>query len=662
MKYSLGTRFVLSSNQIDCANPFRPNSFEGYFEKEESVYGAVIWNGDQDQKTLYKLELEKVFICSSKNDFIPTYDPDGKIYNEGPQFGCSKPHKSIRHRILLLDRSSDSNKQTSDYGLGKKFKFEAEFLSDSLNNCTKPEKSQNYYAMDGFKFSLKNLFELENRTSKNFDHFDAEKSYLMQEGLWYVQALFVIRPLVSEKLQDKAYQRQIRHLSSISVYSLKGIYNNGTNLQTFKLVHSKKSLNHLSSLYKNSQENKSLLGNGSAAGDIYYKKMHQIFTYSDIFLKLVIPLIVLIVILSSVVTAIYCRKQAVVKILRNQRIQKYLAKEFANESTNKNSLKYMLTSKARKTFLNAANNRKSCLYNKNDINTSENGSGTNSTSDTIIASPLLEQSNSSKNTSKLNSLMMNKSQTNQVPRLNLNAQEDSNCTLQTFISSGNNSSYLSQPVSESQQKSYLTQKSSNINEHPYDDTIYQLNHNNENHEEEALNLTGENRSRKESNSKLDSIKAVFNRAKQFSPSFILNKTGLKNFHRSSGDDEKYVDDDAYTKKLNFSPNKKVITESQNPIYKYKRGKNRNNYLYFNYNNNKMNYFNGEPINDLIVADPEMIINENETNGKLMMITSTPLISEAIALSMNSSTPNQTTPVSSAAKFPTKLKRLSGTEV
>ena len=658
MKYSLGTRFVLSSTQIDCTNPFRPTSFEGYFEKEESLYGAVIWNGDQDQKTLYKLELEKVFICSSKSDFIPTYDPDGKIYGEGPQFGCSKPHKSIRHRILLLDRSSDSNKQTSDYGLGKKFKFEAEFLSAGSNNCSKPNEpnSPSYYAMDGFKFSLKNLFELENRTSKNVD------AHLWPEGgLWYVQALFVIRPLVSEKLQDKAYQRKLRHLSSISVYSLKGIYNNGTHLQTFKLVHSKKSLHHLSGLHKNNKENK------SAAGDVYYKKMQQIFTYSDVFLKLVVPLIALIVVLSSVVAAIYCRKQALVKILRNEQVQKYLAKELASESTSKHSLKYMLTSRARKTLLNA-NNRKSCLYNKNDVNASENGgSGTNSTSDTIIASPLLEQSDSSKNTSKLNSLMMTKAQTsaNQAPRSNLNAQEDSNCTLQTFVSSGNNSSYLSQPASESQQKSYSTRnQSSNINEHPYDDAIYQLNHSNENREEEALNLTGENRSRREANnSKLDAIKAVFNRAKQFSPSFILNKTGLRHFHRSSGDDEKYVDeDDAYTKKLNFSPSKKVTTESQNPIYKYKRGKNRNNYLYFNYNNNKMNYFNGEPINDLIVADPEMIVNENETNGKLMMITSTPLISEAIALSMNSSTPNQTTPVASAAKFPTKLKRLSGTEV
>lgn len=127
-------------------------------------------------------------------------------------------------------------------------------------------------------------------------------------------------------------------------------------------------------------------------------------------------------------------------------------------------------------------------------------------------------------------------------------------------------------------------------------------------------------------------------------------------------------------------------------------KRNNNYLYFNYNNNKMNYFNTnvEYASDMtdndIISEFNTTTHNNNTNnnsvsirnqtGKLSINTSPVLInSETIAAisSLSSSTPTQITPVSSTTKCslnqPTvntltsnnrstnvAHKRLSGTEV
>ena len=154
MKYSLGTQFTLSKTQIDCSTDINANTVESAFFdqgnlkngtlkenrlvfikkkflfKEDKVYGTVIWTGVESsiKKSAYKLDLEQVYICSTINtdEFIPTYDPDGSIYNEGPQFGCSKSNKLLKHRILLLNRE-----KITDYIENEK--FQAKFITNDLN-------------------------------------------------------------------------------------------------------------------------------------------------------------------------------------------------------------------------------------------------------------------------------------------------------------------------------------------------------------------------------------------------------------------------------------------------------------------------------------------------------------------------------------------------
>ena len=145
---------------------------------------------------------------------------------------------------------------------------------------------------------------------------------------------------------------------------------------------------------------------------------------------------------------------------------------------------------------------------------------------------------------------------------------------------------------------------------------------------------------------------------------------------------KYIDSDVYSSCTkahpllhnlessnidSFNSNTSNYNESNSVNNNFKRhqsnGKNqRKNYLYFNYTNNKMNYFNStehdltfnEPLANSELTDCELI------NTPKMMITSTPLISEAIGLSINSSNNQQSPELLSTSS--TKLKRLSGTEV
>lgn len=66
------------------------------------LYGRVLWNPEQNLNAAYKLQLEKVYLCTGKDGYVPFFDPTGTIYNEGPQYGCIQPNKHLKHRFLLL--------------------------------------------------------------------------------------------------------------------------------------------------------------------------------------------------------------------------------------------------------------------------------------------------------------------------------------------------------------------------------------------------------------------------------------------------------------------------------------------------------------------------------------------------------------------------------
>lgn len=62
----------------------------------------MLWNPEQNLNAAYKLQLEKVYLCTGKDGYVPFFDPTGTVYNEGPQYGCIQPNKHLKHRFLLL--------------------------------------------------------------------------------------------------------------------------------------------------------------------------------------------------------------------------------------------------------------------------------------------------------------------------------------------------------------------------------------------------------------------------------------------------------------------------------------------------------------------------------------------------------------------------------
>lgn len=191
LKYTLDTTFILTNNPTDTygtSSQAKSISFDGYFRQGDSLYGRVIWNGDNtDRKTSYKLELEKIYICQSDSkQFVPFYDPEGIVSNKAPQFGCAREHKSLRHRLLVLDKNSPANKNMG-------VEFDTQYGSTA----------------DGFKLDVSGLFALANQS----------QSGNIEEDPWFIQVIYVI------SLGDSTVYKR-----SANVYSLNNIYNNGKHI------------------------------------------------------------------------------------------------------------------------------------------------------------------------------------------------------------------------------------------------------------------------------------------------------------------------------------------------------------------------------------------------------------------------------------------------
>ncbi|KAG9354286.1 hypothetical protein JZ751_012410, partial [Albula glossodonta] len=107
--YSLNTEFQLcNSEKAFLMNPASADvsmaemDYKGAFSIGQTLYGRVLWNPEQNLNTAYKVQLEKVFLCTGQDGYVPFFDPTGTLYNEGPQYGCIQPNKNLRHRFLLL--------------------------------------------------------------------------------------------------------------------------------------------------------------------------------------------------------------------------------------------------------------------------------------------------------------------------------------------------------------------------------------------------------------------------------------------------------------------------------------------------------------------------------------------------------------------------------
>lgn len=178
VEYSLNTLFQLTNEEkVFSSNPrsmensgssIEELDYNGAFSKGQKIYARVLWNPDQDLSTAYKLSIKKVYLCTGKEGYIPTYDPTGETYKDGSQFGCVRPNLNLKHRFLLLDRDHDEKIKIDVPNM----EFEAKFVDETSQYSSLKQRP----GIDGFEMPVDPLYKL------NSGH------------QWYLQVLYVIGP------------------------------------------------------------------------------------------------------------------------------------------------------------------------------------------------------------------------------------------------------------------------------------------------------------------------------------------------------------------------------------------------------------------------------------------------------------------------------------
>ncbi|KPP66085.1 hypothetical protein Z043_115451, partial [Scleropages formosus] len=222
--YSLNTEFQLcNSEKVFMMDPSAADvpmaemDYRGSFSMGQTLYGRVLWNPEQNLNMAYKLQLQKVYLCTGRDGYVPFFDPTGTLYNEGPQYGCMKPNKHLRHRFLLLDRKQPEvcNKYFHNVP------FDAKFASET------PEL-QSMTAMpgvDGFTMKVDALYKVE------------------AGNQWYLQVIYIIRPQTVSSRRTRRHRRDLEDVSGqylgldeSLIYDNEGDQvKNGTNIRVLRL-------------------------------------------------------------------------------------------------------------------------------------------------------------------------------------------------------------------------------------------------------------------------------------------------------------------------------------------------------------------------------------------------------------------------------------------
>nr|XP_039273813.1 extracellular matrix protein FRAS1-like [Styela clava] len=209
--YSLNTEFHLGNNEkLFLMDPREAKEseldYKGSFSKGQTIFGRVLWSPDQDLHNAYKLQLEKVYLCTGRDGYIPTYDPEGTVYHQGPQYGCIQPSRSLQHRFLLLDRSSRDAEDKYFHDVS----FGAHFASDVPDYAKLAELP----GVDGFLIRVDALYKVE------------------AGHQWYLQVMYAIGP------EDMMLSRRRRAAAIIPLHRKRRSitddiqsYRNGTNMK-----------------------------------------------------------------------------------------------------------------------------------------------------------------------------------------------------------------------------------------------------------------------------------------------------------------------------------------------------------------------------------------------------------------------------------------------
>lgn len=167
------TMFLMDPKDVD---NLQEVDYKGSYGPGQTIYGRVLWHPSQDLHSAYKLYIQRVFLCTGAEGYVPTYDPTGELYQEGPQYGCIQPSSKLRHRFLILDRE---HPYVEDGNLSIP-KIEANFAED----LPEYETLHQFSGVDGFLLKTDALYEVNSGYQ------------------WYLQVLYTIGPSSSRSRRD----------------------------------------------------------------------------------------------------------------------------------------------------------------------------------------------------------------------------------------------------------------------------------------------------------------------------------------------------------------------------------------------------------------------------------------------------------------------------
>lgn len=151
-KYRLNTEFLLLSHEDDYINQdLSPSNMttDVAFPENAPIFGRVMISGKQKMGEQFTVQIEKVFLCAGKGNYVPKFDPTQELY------GCLTSTKvaPLEHRFKILDKESPESVDTNFNGI----KFNAKFAADDVNAA----ELVNFRGSDGFRLDSEPLFDVE---------------------------------------------------------------------------------------------------------------------------------------------------------------------------------------------------------------------------------------------------------------------------------------------------------------------------------------------------------------------------------------------------------------------------------------------------------------------------------------------------------------------
>uniref|UniRef100_A0A8C4NEW7 FRAS1 related extracellular matrix 2a n=1 Tax=Eptatretus burgeri TaxID=7764 RepID=A0A8C4NEW7_EPTBU len=149
-KFSLNTQIFLLKNKALWLSNGSMGFGEGTdtaFDKGSIIYGRVMVDPVQNLGNSFICNIEKVFLCTGADGYVPKYNPLGREY------GCLANTPSLLHHFKILDKAQPEMQTTTFWSIP----FHAHFASDVPD--AKPLIQQT--GSDGFQMDSTSLFQVE---------------------------------------------------------------------------------------------------------------------------------------------------------------------------------------------------------------------------------------------------------------------------------------------------------------------------------------------------------------------------------------------------------------------------------------------------------------------------------------------------------------------